>query len=1112
MRLKTYVFFFATLFSFSSFSQTADMNNPVSWNTKLLLSKNLQAVEMPGFDQSLIDAEDALNDPLKNAPWRFGYKYETNINLQNAGVWTELPNGNRIWRTEIIASGALTINLTLENVHFPEGAYLYLYDKARTHTIGAYTSRNNHPSGELGTDLVHGDHIVVEYFEPVAVRNQGQFTINGVTHGYRSLNIIQKSLEKALNSSGDCNYDARCPVDPYVGGLSAWDDQIRSVAMIVTGGSGICTGALINNSCNDGTPYFLTANHCLGGGTGNWLFRFNWDVPEGNAGMSCATTANTPTSFNNASNYDQTTVNGATILVSGTQADHALLLMDNMTVTDATNWNLFYAGWSNDDTESAVSAVTGIHHPSGDIKKICRAYENGGADNIHHANAAGAAVWYMDSWDEGVTEPGSSGSPLFDQNGRIIGQLYGGSAACQGTSANGYDYYGRLGVSWGLGIGDYLDPVSCGGSTTINDGWDPNAVTTVDDASIQGIASPNAELCGDNFDPIVTLKNAGMNSLTSATILYNVDGGANLVFSWTGNLVSNASETITLPNMTVTAGPHVFNATSSNPNGTADTNPANDAALVNFNATTGGVPADLTISTDCWGYETYWEIVNSGSTTVVASGGNSTGIPPGGAQGAGAGDAGAYGNETVISENLCLAYGCYDIIMYDDYGDGMDGMSSNCAIDGDWVLTDSSGTILAQMSTLSYASDTSNFCLASPCAGSLSETHNNLLCNGDASGTAEISVNGGNGPYTYDIGSGPQNSGIFTNLDAGNYTVTVIDNASCSNTISLNITEPGLLSASISSVDQTCQNAADGQIVCLTSGGTSPYQYSIDCGATFQTSEIFNGLAVNTYCVVVTDDNNCQTTENVTIALGTGISGTAQVINISCNGLSDGSIEVLTTNGTAPFQYSIDGGITTQSTNTFSGLAAGLYTITITDANGCSGELNGTITDPLVLSGASSVTDEVAGNDGAINLTVSGGTPTYTYYWTGPGGFSSSSQNINGLVGGLYSVTITDLNGCTTTLTDILVNSFVGLEETIDIQINVFPNPTNGLFNVALNSEFEKEITLSVYDLCGRLIYKTYEKGNKLFEVDIIDKANGSYILKIEIGNKQIQKRIIKYN
>ena len=166
----------------------------------------------------------------------------------------------------------------------------------------------------------------------------------------------------------------------------------------------------------------------------------------------------------------------------------------------------------------------------------------------------------------------------------------------------------------------------------------------------------------------------------------------------------------------------------------------------------------------------------------------------------------------------------------------------------------------------------------------------------------------------------------------------------------------------------------------------------------------------------------------------------------------------------------------------------------------------------MVLSGSSSVTDEISGNDGAINITVSGGTPTYTYSWTGPGGFSSNSQNINGLVGGLYSVTITDLNGCTTTLTDILVNSFVGLDENIDIQFNVFPNPTNGLFNVALTREFEKEITLSVYDLCGRLIYKTYETGNRAFEVDIIDKANGSYILKLEIGGKQVQKRIIKFN
>lgn len=700
------------LFSLMASAQITNMGGPVSLKGKSLAKVDVPRETMPGFDMAIVEAQDIINDAAKDAPWRFGYKYETNLTLENSGVWTDLPGGNRLWRTEIVATGAMTINLTLQDVHFPEGAHLYLYDAAKTNTVGAYTSRNNHPSGELGTDLVYGDHIVVEYFEPAAVSGQGTFTINGITHGYRSLNLVQKNLAKALNSSGDCNYDARCPIDPYVGGVSAWDDQIRSVAMIVVNGSGICTGALINNSCDDGTPYFLTANHCLGGGTGNWLFRFNWDVPEGNSGMSCATTANTPNTFNNASNYDQTTVNGATVLVNGTGADHALLMLDNLTVADATNWGLFYAGWNNNDTENAVNEVTGIHHPSGDIKKICRAYENGGANNIHHSTQGGAAVWYMDGWDDGVTEPGSSGSPLFDQNGRIIGQLYGGSAACQGTSANGYDFYGRLGVSWGLGIGNYLDPASCGGSNSNNNGWDPNGVTpTSDDASIQNISSPEAAFCGDNFDPVVTLRNAGGNALTSVTILYNIDGGVNLTYAWTGNLSSNSSVNVTLPNMTTTAGTHVFNASTSNPNGTADTNPANDALFVTYDATIGGQAVTLTISTDCWGYETYWEIVNEGTSTIVTSGGNSSGIAPGGGQGAGAGDAGAYGDETVITEELCLNAGCYDLIMYDDWGDGMEGTASGCAIDGDFVLTDATGAVLAEMTTISYTSDLSNFCI-----------------------------------------------------------------------------------------------------------------------------------------------------------------------------------------------------------------------------------------------------------------------------------------------------------------------------------------------------------------------------------------------------------------
>lgn len=933
------------LFSITTSAQITDMGGPVSSKGKSVTAVNIPRITMPGFDLDQIQAEDVINDAAKSAPWRFGYKYETNITPKNSGVWTDLPGGNRVWRTEIVADGALTINLTMENVHFPEGAHLYLYDAARTHTVGAYTSVNNHHSGELGTDLVFGDHIVVEYFEPAAVRGEGRFTINGVTHGYRSLNIVQKSLAKALNSSGSCNIDARCPVDPYIGGISAWDDQIRSVAMIVVGGSGICTGALINNSCNDGTPYFLTANHCLGGGTSNWLFRFNWDVPEGNPGMSCATTANTPNSFNNASNYDQTTVNGATVLVSGGQADHALLLLDNLSVANATSWGLFYAGWDNSDVQNSVTEVTGIHHPAGDIKKICRADDNG--NGIFHANNAGAATWEIDAWEDGVTEPGSSGSPLFDQNGRIIGQLYGGAAACSGTVNNGQlDYYGRLGVSWGLGIGNYLDPASCGGSNTINDGWDPNAATITDDASIQGISSPTAQLCGASFDPVVTLRNAGSNALTSATILYNIDGGANSTFNWTGNLASNASVAVTLPSMTTTAGAHVFNAATSNPNGTTDNNTSNDASSTNFNVTIGGQAATLTIETDCWGYETYWEIVNEGTTTVVASGGNSTGIAPGGGQGAAAGDAGAYGNEMTVTENLCLASGCYDLIMYDDWGDGMDGTSSGCAVDGNWTVTDGSGGVLAQLSTLSYNSDTTNFCLTPPCTSTFTYSTVEPTCAEDNDGSITVTFLSGNSTgATYDIGSGPQSSPTFTGLSTGNYTVNVVDGDACLTPVSTILTGPAPLTSS-----------------------------------------------------------------------------------------------------------------------------------------------------------ATSVTNETNGGDGAIDITVNGGTPGYTYAWTGPNGFTASTEDINGLEDGTYSVTITDNNGCTTNVNDIVVEPSVSLDEIEESLFVVYPNPTNGIVNIVLKNPINDVTSIQVTDVTGRVVYNSDLEGLS-FNIDLSAAADGTYFLHVATDN-----------
>ena len=504
---KTLLFSFsAILLSMNSYAQVTDLGGPIAWKSSFQNNVAVPVEKMQAFDLAAIQAEDAINDQNKSTPWRFGYKHATNFNLTNAGAWQMTPEG-RIWRIELTSAGAMTINLLLEDMYLPQGAQLYLYDKAGTNRVGAYTARNNNEDKVLGTELVHGDHIVVEYFEPNAVAGQGTLTIAHVIHGYRSLTRVQKDLQKGLNDSGACNVDVNCPLgDP-------WRNQIRSVAMIAVGGNGICTGALINNTCNDGTPYFLTANHCLGGGTSNWAFRFNWESPDGTE--SCATSS---PSTNPGPPYDQT-LNGATILESGNQADHALLRITNMVVQDAIDWGLYYAGWNHSDVNntSNVSSAIGIHHPSGDVKKICQELQA-----PYHNTAGGASVWFIDNWDSGVTEPGSSGSPLFDQNGRIIGQLYGGAAACSGTNDNGqYDYYGRLGVSWGLGISDHLAPSACGTAPLVLDGYDPNPATAGISRPVPAIdfsVSPNPS--NGSF----TLSFAGGNAVTGTLVVTDISG------------------------------------------------------------------------------------------------------------------------------------------------------------------------------------------------------------------------------------------------------------------------------------------------------------------------------------------------------------------------------------------------------------------------------------------------------------------------------------------------------------------------------------------------------------------------------------------------------------
>ncbi len=425
-------------------AQVTNQGAPASWENDNL--QGIAPIVMPGFDLAKLKDEDKINDTKKDRPYRFGYEFLVDYNLKNSGNWETLENGDRLWRIRFFSEGAKTMNFLFSDFYMPEGASLYLYSNDREDLLGAYDARQNNENRVLGTWLVEGEDIWLEYYEPKEHEGEGKLEIFKLVHGYRSSNDFLKSTN-GINDSGNCHYDVNCTIGT-IDGLK--DINKKSVAMMLVGGSGFCTGALINNTSNDGTPYFLTANHCYDNDSQFWAFRFNW-ISENPV---CATTASSTNSFN----YYQTT-SGATHKANRSQSDFILVELNQDLPVE---WGLVWAGWNRGTT--APSSTFGIHHPSGDIMKVSRDNNAPFSQTLE-----GISVWIIESWEKGVTEGGSSGSPLFDNNGRIIGQLLGGGSACNGTSGNGqFDAYGRFDVSWAGGFSsssrlkDWLDPNDSG--------------------------------------------------------------------------------------------------------------------------------------------------------------------------------------------------------------------------------------------------------------------------------------------------------------------------------------------------------------------------------------------------------------------------------------------------------------------------------------------------------------------------------------------------------------------------------------------------------------------------------------------------------------------------
>ena len=282
----------------------------------------------------------------------------------------------------------------------------------------------------------------------------------------------------------------------------------------------------------------------------------------------------------------------------------------------------------------------------------------------------------------------------------------------------------------------------------------------------------------------------------------------------------------------------------------------------------------------------------------------------------------------------------------------------------------------------------------------------NVSCNSGTNGQASASGAGGTAPYTFSWSNGDLDS-LAENLSAGTFTVTITDFNGCIDTSSIIITEPTMLVLSSTVANNvSCFGGIDGSASVNATGGTSPYTYLWSNGST---NTNLTNLAAGTIAVTVTDANGCIDTTSILISEpALLIASTAVTTNVSCNGGNDGAASALGVGGTMPYTYAWSNGATTAS---ITGLSAGTYTVTITDANGCTDDEPVTITEPTILVGSAALINNVScngGNDGSVFAIGSGGTAPYTYSWSN----GATGDTISSLSIGSYIVTITDFNNC----------------------------------------------------------------------------------------------------
>jgi len=460
--MKKLLLSFAILFFFATYSTA---QNDFVLRQKFVLDNNVPVKMIAAPDLEALHLEDIQRDKL-GLLYRIGLASTVNITPLNSGIWTTLPNGDRKWQLVVKSSGAEALSFLFETFKLYGASTLVITDLNGKLVHNPLTSDDVESHFRQHAALCFGDELLLTLIEPKYTQTSELF-LDRVMYNYRSTG--NPNFQK-INESDPCEINVNCSP---VGDL--WQDEKKGVARILVvdgGGQGWCTGSLINNTSQDCKPYFLTALHCGVDATAanmtQWKFYFKYEAP------SC-------TNPSTAGTLDDYFITGCLRIADsgdngGDSGSDFLLVKLGSSTNEATiitnlksaNFSAYWNGW-NANTAATTGGV-GIHHPSGDIKKISTF---SGSTISAGWNGNGLLSHWRQSWTSnsnghGVTEGGSSGSPLFNNSqGYIIGTLTGGSSSC--NSPTSPDFYGKMSYHWtsngtanNLRLKPWLDPTNSG--------------------------------------------------------------------------------------------------------------------------------------------------------------------------------------------------------------------------------------------------------------------------------------------------------------------------------------------------------------------------------------------------------------------------------------------------------------------------------------------------------------------------------------------------------------------------------------------------------------------------------------------------------------------------